>query len=494
MKKLKIIKCLAPLLGLSITLGSVTPIIASCSENSNNNESNNGSNDNNQDSNQPGNGGDTSGPGNDNSGGNGDSGNGGGSDNGSNNPSNPDLGGGGSNDGSDSGGSGSDNPSNPDGGNGSGGDSGSNGDSGSTTPPVTTIPAHKEQWLKDKQVENQNILNNLVWLYDYRDPNNLDQLISKVLKIKNSNFNLTSPNIGKELGFYPHIKVGPNQFMPVTEWFIPVVSNNALKDKVFKLDYFIPEITPAKIESPSKNTSYVDTYKLSINKLTLSDATSEFPSGDPRTTATLEYKQVKQTNDLKTPDPFTLINIARPNPQSIKNLLTKYQKVITSGADDIQKIKNDLGRIATLLNLKGSQPFKSIFDHFNKFHKINASNVIELENVLNTNHAPTFKIIEDVARGLFLKEGTTENDKLLNVIKSIYDLIKSIKKEHENLVPSIPEGTPGTATNKQVMEVVDYIGVVLLATIEYYLSFVYDLIDLAITCVPNIDINLNDIF
>ena len=46
MKKLKIIKCLAPLLGLSITLGTITPIIASCSDNSTSNDSNNGSNDN----------------------------------------------------------------------------------------------------------------------------------------------------------------------------------------------------------------------------------------------------------------------------------------------------------------------------------------------------------------------------------------------------------------------------------------------------------------
>ena len=462
MKKLKIIKCLAPLLGLSLTLGIITPIIASCSDNSTSNDSNNGSNDNNQDSNQPGNGGDTSGPGNDNSGGNGD-GSGGGSDN----PSIPDNGG------------------------------GSNGDSGSTTPPTPTVPTYKEEWLKDKQVENQNILNNLVWLYDYRDPNNLDQLISKVLKIKNSNFNLTSPDIGKELGFYPHIKVGPNQFMPVTEWFIPVVSNKALKDKVFKLDYFIPEITPAKIESPSKNTSYVDTYKLLVNKLTLSDATSEFPSGDPRTTATLEYKQVKQTNDPKTSDPFTLINITRPNPQSIKNLLTKYQEVITSGADDIRKIKNDLAKITILKNLKVEQPFKGILDYFNKFQNINVSNVTELENVLKIDHAPTFTIIEDVVRGLFLKKGTTENDRLLNVIKSIYELIKPIKEYHQNLKP-IPEMPPEAigllATNEQVGQAVDYVGVVLLATIEYYLSFVYDLIDLAIACVPNIDINLDDIF
>ena len=443
MKKLKIVKCLAPLLGLSITLGTITPIIASCSDNSTNNDSNNGSNDNNQDPNQPGNGGDTSGPGDDNSGGNGDSG-------------------------------------------------GGSGDSGSTTPPIPTIPAYKEQWLKDKQIENQNILNNLVWLYDYRDPNNLDQLISKVLEIKNGNLNLTSSNIGKELGFYPHIKVGPNQFMPVTEWFTPVVSNNALKDKVFKLDYFIPEITPAQIETPSRNTSYVDAYKLLVNKLTLSDATSEFPSGDPRTTATLEYKQEKQTNDLKTFDPFTLINITRPNPQSVKNLLTKYQEVITNGADDIQKIKNDLAKITVSFNCIGQQPFKSIFDHFNKFQNINVSNVTELESVLKINHAPTFTIIEDVARGLFLKEGTTQNDKLLTVIKDIYELIKKIKADHVDLTPSTP--ILGTATNEQVMESVDYIGVVLLATIKYYLSFVYDLIDLAIACVPNININLDDIF
>ena len=452
MKKLKIIKCLASLLGLSITLGTITPIIASCSDNSTSNDSNNESNDNNQDSNQPGNGGDTSGPGNDNSGGNGDSGSGGGSDN----PSDPDNGG------------------NPGGG---------SGDSGGTTPPTPTIPAYKEQWLKDKQVENQNILNNLVWLYNYQSFENLDKIINYIVGISNSNSLINSGTGGTELGLYPYIKCSTNQYTPVSEWFSPISSNPSLKDKVFKMDYYIPEVKVAEIpKNASTDTSYVNTYKLFVNELTLCDATLDFSSGDLRTLVSS-----KNTTSSKN----EIVNISRPHPQSIKNILQKYQDIVTNSKTTIAQIKTFFEAISKIVVTSpsmsktanaGSTPiFAEVVNKFAEFNPINQNNVDALNKHLDEANPEVFSLVKQTLEKLFNFDQTT--NQLFKVAKEINDSLTKIKETYKEK-PNQKNSITLPITNKDIQNIANKIQDVLQSMLTYYLNFAKELFTLVNNCLP----------
>ncbi|WP_033160009.1 hypothetical protein [Mycoplasmoides alvi] len=400
MKKIKLIKFLTPLLGLFSLLGIISPFIVSCAQEQQS------------------------------------------SDNPSDNP----------NQGGDS--SGSDNN-----GSGSGDNSDSNSGSDSTGDNEETIPVYLKEWLSNKQKENQAILKHLVWLYDYTNPSNLDKLITNVINMHNDDFVVTSQQGGKELGLYPYVECSTNQYTPVTEWFAPIVSNNALKDKIFKMDYFTTQIQKnvPYTQSTYKDSSFIpsienktkDIYTISIHNLSLCDATVNFPLGDLRTLALIG----EQTTQSKTSNMINIFELARVSAQTVQDTIekyvdlqkTEYFKDISSTLDQASKLeqnseltispsfiegKIDLLDVASLGDTSSNKPFVNIVDSFKKIGRVTNDHLKDFISKLNDSNNPS--IYTDLAA--LLKQIFGDESTLIADATSLDQKLTNLLKEQQNVL------------------------------------------------------------
>ena len=402
--------------------------------------------------------------------------------------------------------------------------------SGSSTQTGSTSTSIVDEYYKNKKTENLNILKNIKWFYknpnskpDILDdkhqidldlsPSNLDWAISGVYDLNSGNNIITDMQNGSAtLGFYPYVKLGKNQytpFNPVTtttdsdstttttstiknQWFLPN-ENLMLKGKILTMDYFIPEVTIYKEQTPTSTvdssipTNKLDNYKLAINKLTLSDSTTEFPNGDPRTIATLEVPKTNTKSNkvnwdgVKTNTPsLQILDIKRPNPKAIIDVLDEYQKVVTDNADKgIKTVREYLAQVKADDGSKYSNQFASILNKFNDFATINLNNVTALKEYLAFEDAHIFSVVIDhILDKLFnLDSGTN------NLFKTFDDILKSLDavKDQKTLYLLAESTTGETAT-----QVAGNIKSLVKTMATYYLSFAHTLYDLVSSCVkPN---------
>ena len=414
--------------------------------------------------------------------------------------------------------------------------------SAANTQTGTTSTSVIDQWATIKKEENEQILKNIKWFYKSSNTESdadsikneltlkkLDEPIKQIYDLHNGNKIITDMQNGSEtLGFYPYVKLGKNQYTPINlvtttttdgtkiknDWFSPN-TNPMLKNKILTMDYFVTKVdiyqpssvdqTEAKLTEGSAPQQALDSYSLSINKLTLSDATSEFPNGDPRTMATLEQKKASQKGELTTNTTTTsslqLFNIKRPSPIAIGDILSEYQRIYVDGQENINEITSQLTKIEKLYHDDGSEhtgptgidhkPFAGLLNSFKKFSKIQTNgeknNVQELLSKLEEKNANVFSIIEEVVKGLFnvevspLMEVAAEIVEQLGRINTQYPVDNQEASEDENL------NDDNLKTHAQVRQVMEWVGVVLHLAMTYYIEFALDLYDLVSTCLEQVN-------
>ena len=398
----------------------------------------------------------------------------------------------------------------------------------SSTQTGSTSTSVVDEYYKSKKEENLNILKNIKWFYknpysqpeilDDKNqialdlsPSNLDEAISGVYDLNSGKHIITDMQNGSAtLGFYPYVKLGKNQytaFNPVitttndsgittsaieNQWFLSN-KNLLLKDKILKMDYFVPAVTIYQEKEPvltfqDGETSPMDKlnhYKLVINKLTLSDSTTEFPNGDPRTTATLEVpKTTSKSNEVnweevkaKTPS-LQILDIKRPNPQAIIDVLAEYQKVVTDNADTgIKNVKDYLAQVQANDASEYNNQFASILSKFGEFATINENSVTKLMEYLEFEDANIFSIVIDDILNNLLNYDSEEN----KLFKTFDDILTSLKDVKNNKVlVSSQQAASETAT-----QVAENIKLIVNVMAEYYLSFAHTLYDLVSSCVKS---------
>ncbi|WP_033160010.1 hypothetical protein [Mycoplasmoides alvi] len=389
-------------------------------------------------------------------------------------------------------------------------------DSSKATDSTSTSVVN--EWAANKKIENEKILKNIRWFYKSSNtqsdkdsinadltPKNLDAAIGQVYDLNGDDKIITDMQNGSNnLNFYPYVKCGKNQYTPINvvttsptgteiknSWFV-ANDNPALKGKILTMDYFIPTVALANVPSTQQSssdnldTSYQDSYKLTIHKLTLSDSTSEFPNGDPRTMATVEQTSGKAEID----NSLVLLDMKRPNPTSVENLMQKYQNIATvpsTGSDMsyLQQINHFITTIDGLDDKAGVQPFnevdlKNLFKEFSEIN--NMSNAVDVISSLSVKDAKVFQIIQGIIYQLF-NVVDNEDHKLFSIVSAIVDGLTEIK-EHYRGNPNISNNTnPVGITDNQVVQIVDEVGKVLYSTVLFYVGFAKELYQLALNCV-----------
>ena len=377
-----------------------------------------------------------------------------------------------------------------------------------------------DKYYESKKEENLKILKNIKWFYknphsqpDILDdknqikldlsPSNLDWAISGVYDLDSGKNIITNMQNGSAtLGFYPYVKLGKNQYTSfntvntvtsdasttttiTNQWFLPN-ENLLLKGKILTMDYFVPKVTLYTEPSPEKDATTllekVDNYKLVINKLTLSDSTTEFPNGDPRTIATLEVpKSTSKINEVdwnkvKTETPsLQILDINRPSPKSVEGLLNEYQNVVTSTTNTgIKKVKEYLKQVKDDDSLKYRNQFTSILEKFKIFGTINANSVANLTEYLKFEDPDIFTTIIGVLDALFNFD--KEENKLFTTFKDIYTSLDRVTDGEVAFMEEQVSTPKATDVANNIKLIVDKMA-------EYYLSFASDLYDLVSHCV-----------